>query len=154
MKVPTDPDAAGHDEAANPSRKRATLARLLKEARLAFSEKGLAGARVDDIARAAGVTKQLVYHYFQSKEQLFANVLDESAQDLLADLLTLELDHLPPTDALRVLLKHLFDMYRDDPTLGALAQAWMRSSRVVLRASRPLRWHWRRCRTWTRRSTK
>ena len=84
MKVPTDPDAAGHDEAATPSRKRATLARLLKEARLAFSEKGLAGARVDDIARAAGVTKQLVYHYFQSKEQLFASVLDESAQDLLA----------------------------------------------------------------------
>lgn len=104
------------------SRKRATLARLLKEARQAFSEKGVAGARVDDIARAAGVTKQLVYHYFSSKEQLFASVLDESAQDVLADLLALELDHLPPTDALRVLLEHSFDQYRVDPSLGSLAQ--------------------------------
>jgi len=121
----TDPDL-NNDEAATPSRKRATLARLLKEARLAFSAKGLAGTRVDDIARAAGVTKQLVYHYFHSKEQLFASVLDESAQDLLADLLTLELDHLPPTEALRVLLMHLLDMYRDDPTLGSLAQESIR----------------------------
>lgn len=121
----TDPDL-NNDEPAMPSRKRATLARLLKEARLAFSEKGLAGARVDDIARAAGVTKQLVYHYFHSKELLFDSVLDESAQDLLADLLTLELDHLPPTDALRMLLLHLFNMYRDDPTLGSLAQESIR----------------------------
>lgn len=104
------------------SRKRATLARLLQEARCAFSERGLAGARVDDIARAAGVTKQLVYHYFGSKEQLFASVLDESAQDVLADLLALELDHLPPTEALRVLLEHSFDQYRTDPALGGLAQ--------------------------------
>lgn len=115
-----------NDEPATRSGKRATLARLLREARVAFSEKGLAGARVDDIARAAGVTKQLVYHYFHSKEQLFASVLDESAQDLLADLLTLELDHLAPTAALRVLLQHLFDMYRHDPTLGALAQESIR----------------------------
>ena len=50
-------------------RKRQTLARVLKEARQAFSARGLAGARIDDIARAAGVTKQLVYHYFSSKEQ-------------------------------------------------------------------------------------
>jgi AcrR family transcriptional regulator len=106
----------------SPSKKRDTLARLLKEARQAFSERGLAGARVDDIARAAGVTKQLVYHYFRSKEELFASVLDESAQDVLADLLALELDHLAPTDALRVFLEHSFDQYRTDPTLGALAQ--------------------------------
>ncbi|MBT9475137.1 TetR/AcrR family transcriptional regulator [Polaromonas sp.] len=110
----------------SPSKKRATITRLLKEARQAFSEKGLAGARVDEIARAAGVTKQLVYHYFSSKEELFASVLDESAQDVLADLLALELDHLPPTVALRVLLEHSFDQYRSDPALGALAQEGLR----------------------------
>ncbi|CAN5335246.1 TetR/AcrR family transcriptional regulator [soil metagenome] len=110
----------------SPSKKRATIARLLKEARQAFSEKGLAGARVDDIARAAGVTKQLVYHYFSSKEELFASVLDASAQDVLADLLALELDHLSPTIALRVLLEHAFDQYRSDPSLGPLAQEGLR----------------------------
>ncbi len=110
----------------SPSRKRATITRVLKEARRAFSENGLAGARVDDIARAAGVTKQLVYHYFTSKEALFASVLDESAQDVLADLLALELDHLPPVEALRLLLRHGFDQYRLDPTLGSLAQESLR----------------------------
>ncbi len=104
------------------ARKRATITRLLVEARRAFAEKGLAGARVDEIARAAGVTKQLVYQYFSSKEQLLDSVLDESAQDVLADLLALELDHLGPTEALRVLMEHLCDQYRSDPTLAALAQ--------------------------------
>lgn len=109
-----------------PSKKRATIARMLQQARQAFSDKGLAGARVDDIARAAGVTKQLVYHYFDSKEQLFASVLEESAQDLLGDLLALKLDHLAPVDALRALLEHAFDQYLLNPTLGALAQEGLR----------------------------
>ena len=107
-------------------KKRQTLARVLKEARLAFSERGLAGARIDDIARAAGVTKQLVYHYFSSKEDLFSSVLDESVQDVLADLLALELDHLPPTQAMRVLLEHSFDQYRTHPALSSLAQESLR----------------------------
>jgi AcrR family transcriptional regulator len=103
------------------SPKRDTIARVLKAARQEFSDKGLAGARVDDIARAAGVTKQLVYHYFASKERLFACVLDESADKITSELLALELDHLPPPEALRTLLHHAFDQYRDDPALGALA---------------------------------
>jgi AcrR family transcriptional regulator len=123
LMPPTLPDTG---TLISPSRKRATISRVLKEARHAFSEKGLAGARVDDIARAAGVTKQLVYHYFDSKEQLFVSVLDESAQDVLADLLALELDHLSPVDALRAFLQHAFDQYRLDPTLGSLAQESLR----------------------------
>lgn len=111
---------------AGAARKRATIGRLLKEARQAFSDKGLAATRIDDIARAAGVTKQLVYHYFANKEHLFACVLDESAQGLLAELLALELDHLAPEAALRRLLEFAFDQYRLDPSLGALAQEGLR----------------------------
>ena len=120
------PSVPVSDVLALPSRKRATIARVLKEARLAFSTNGLAGARVDDIARAAGVTKQLVYHYFNSKEQLFASVLEESAQDVLTDLLALELDHLAPLCALRVFLEYTFDQYLLNPTLGSLAQQGLR----------------------------
>jgi len=108
------------------STKRDTIARLLKVARQEFSEKGLAGARVEDIAKAAGVTKQLVYHYFASKERLFACVLDESADKVTSELLALELDHLAPPDALRTLLRHAFDQYRTDPALGPLAQQGLR----------------------------
>jgi len=45
--------------------------RLLEHAIVEFAEKGLAGARVDEIARRAGVNKQLLYYYFESKRGLY-----------------------------------------------------------------------------------
>lgn len=108
------------------SGKRDTIARMMQMARHEFSVKGLAGARVEDIAKAAGVTKQLVYHYFASKERLFACVLDESADKVTSELLALELDHLAPPVALRTFLCYAFDQYRSDPALGPLAQQGLR----------------------------
>ncbi|ANG64424.1 TetR family transcriptional regulator [Marinobacterium aestuarii] len=101
--------------------KRDTLNRLLDVARQEFSKKGLSGARIEDIARGAGITKQLIYHYYGSKERLFSAVLDESSQRIMAELIALEVEHLAPTAALRALLNCCFDQYRDDPFLGALA---------------------------------
>ena len=37
---------------------------------------GFAGARIDEIAKAAGANKRMIYHYFQSKDSLYAAVLD------------------------------------------------------------------------------
>lgn len=46
--------------------------RLLDAAAEEFAAKGLAGARVDSIARTAGANKQLVYYYFDSKLGLWS----------------------------------------------------------------------------------
>ena len=43
---------------------------ILDAALRVFSQKGFAGASVRDIAREAGITEGLIYHYFESKEQL------------------------------------------------------------------------------------
>lgn len=51
---------------------------LLRAARAEFASKGLEGARVDEIARKAGVNKQLVYHHFSNKEMLYRAVLEET----------------------------------------------------------------------------
>ena len=40
-----------------------------------FAAKGLAGARVDIIARRASINKRMLYHYFGDKEALFQEVL-------------------------------------------------------------------------------
>src|SRR5438105_15926018 len=40
-----------------------------------FAEQGFAGARVDRIARRAGINKRMLYHYFGDKEALFRQVL-------------------------------------------------------------------------------
>jgi AcrR family transcriptional regulator len=105
--------------------KRDTLRRIAQAARHEFVSKGLADARVDDIAHAAGVTKQLVYHYFHSKEELFACVLDESSAQAMDALVSLELGHLPPRDALRALLQRMVQPYREG-ALSVLAQEGVR----------------------------
>jgi len=66
---------------------------ILDSARREFAAFGFAGGRTDAIAAAAGVNKRMLYHYFGSKEQLYAAVLtarlgayvDAPLADSLAD---------------------------------------------------------------------
>jgi len=53
-------------------------AAILHAAASEFAEHGIAGARTDAIARAAGVNKALLYYYFKDKETLYGAVLDEA----------------------------------------------------------------------------
>ncbi len=49
---------------------------ILKAALAEFAQEGLAGARVDAIAEAAGVNKALLYYYFHDKETLYGATLE------------------------------------------------------------------------------
>jgi AcrR family transcriptional regulator len=46
-----------------------------------FAEKGYAGTAVREIVSAAGVSKPVLYYYFQSKEGLFKAILDAAAHE-------------------------------------------------------------------------
>ncbi|MET8961375.1 TetR family transcriptional regulator [Streptomyces sp. NPDC004074] len=72
----------------------ATRARLLDAAYHEFSERGLAGARVDRIAAAASANKQAIYAYFGSKDNLFDAVLGDRLS-VLADTVPYTPDDLP-----------------------------------------------------------
>ena len=61
----------------------ATRARLLAAAVDEFAAHGIAGARVDRIAHAAGANKQLIYAYFGNKEGLFDATLAQSCGGLM-----------------------------------------------------------------------
>jgi AcrR family transcriptional regulator len=61
----------------------ATRARLLAAAIDEFAAHGIAGARVDRIARAAGANKQLIYAYFGSKDGLFDAALTHGCTGLM-----------------------------------------------------------------------
>lgn len=54
----------------------ATRRRVLHAAKAEFARLGFAGARVAAIAARAHANKQLIYHYFGSKENLYVAVLD------------------------------------------------------------------------------
>jgi TetR/AcrR family transcriptional regulator len=53
-----------------------TRGRILDAALREFAAHGLAGARTEQIAAAAGVNKALLYYYFESKEKLYAAALE------------------------------------------------------------------------------
>jgi TetR/AcrR family transcriptional regulator len=53
-----------------------TRSRILDAALTEFAASGLAGARTESIAAAAGVNKALLYYYFESKEKLYAAALE------------------------------------------------------------------------------
>jgi len=50
---------------------------ILQAALAEFAQEGLAGARMDAIAAAAGVNKALLYYYFHDKESLYGALLDD-----------------------------------------------------------------------------
>jgi AcrR family transcriptional regulator len=72
----------------------ATKARLLDAAFTEFAAYGIAGARVDRIAEAAGANKRLIYVYFGNKEQLFDEVLQQ-ALTAGAESVPFDVDDLP-----------------------------------------------------------
>ena len=51
-----------------------TEERILSAAKKVFISKGMAGARMQDIADEAGINKALLHYYFKNKEQLFENI--------------------------------------------------------------------------------
>src|SRR5438552_5405872 len=56
--------------------------KIIGAARKVFVSKGLAGARMQDIADEAGINKALLHYYFRSKEKLFEMIFMEAAQKL------------------------------------------------------------------------
>jgi len=65
-------------------RKDARPAEILDAALKVFAVKGYAGARMDDIAQAAGVTKGTIYLYFDGKEAVFKSLVRDSIGTALA----------------------------------------------------------------------
>ncbi len=63
-----------------------TRGRIVEAAVREFAEKGFAGARVESIGRRAGVNKQLLYHYFGGKEELFREVVERKIEERLGRL--------------------------------------------------------------------
>jgi TetR/AcrR family transcriptional regulator len=58
--------------------KRSTEELILEAAQAVFLEKGLAGARMQEIADRAGINKALLHYYFRSKEKLSAIIISRT----------------------------------------------------------------------------
>lgn len=85
------------------------MAEILKVATEEFAQKGLAGARIDEIAERTRTSKRMIYYYFQSKEGLYVAVLEEAYRRVREIEADLHLDDLAPEAALRRLVEFTFD---------------------------------------------
>ena len=91
--------------------RRDIIAAAMKE----FAEKGLAGARVDNIAAQTRTTKPMIYYHFGSKEKLYAAVMEEAYGGVRSKEQGLHLDDLSPEQALQRLVEVTFDHHAAHP---------------------------------------
>jgi AcrR family transcriptional regulator len=59
---------------------------LLLVARSIFAERGFQATTMDDIAKEAGFTKPILYQYFESKTELYREIVNQTAEKLLTSL--------------------------------------------------------------------
>jgi AcrR family transcriptional regulator len=93
----------------------ATRAEILSVATEEFASKGLSGSRVDEIAERTHTVKRMIYYYFGSKEGLYRAVLERAYDHIRTIESNLELDSLPPMEALRQLVRVTFDYHNKHP---------------------------------------
>ena len=81
-----------------------TEQKILDAAKQVFLVKGLAGARMQEIADEAGINKALLHYYFRSKEKLFEKILNEAFTNIIPNIITIFTSNLPFFEKIRLFL--------------------------------------------------
>ena len=130
--------------AASPTRTQAersdqTRTRILEAAVTQFSEKGLDGARTEQIAEAAGVNKALLYYYFQGKEALYTAALEYVAEGVrTASMAVLDSSVSPGERFLKSALDHFDRIHTNWRFQSLMQQEMMRAHQGEPNALTPL----------------
>jgi TetR/AcrR family transcriptional regulator len=104
-------------------------AAILHAAAREFAEKGIAGARTDAIARAAGVNKALLYYYFKDKETLYGAVLDHAFTGMKTTVFQALDSDLPPRQKILAYVGAYFDFIASNQIYPKLMQREMMRAR-------------------------
>ena len=76
-----------------------------------FAARGFKGASMDAIAARTNTTRALINYYFGSKEKLYIAVLEQVYGEIREAEGKLDLDHLPPVDAVRRIVEFTYNYY-------------------------------------------
>ena len=98
---------------------------ILKAAIAEFSREGMAGARTDEIARAAKVNKALLYYYFADKESLYGAVLEHAFGGIYLRLAAILDSDLPCREKILRYTEAHFEGLAQNPAFCRLAHAEM-----------------------------
>jgi AcrR family transcriptional regulator len=106
---------APRQEEANQRIKDERREQILQAALQIFARKGLAAARISDIAAAAGLSYGLVYHYFHDKEELFVELVRRAVGGGVQVTRTALDAKGPPLERLHALCEEMVEGIRDHP---------------------------------------
>jgi AcrR family transcriptional regulator len=90
---------------------------ILDSAIHVFAEQGFHHCRVSDVADEAGVAYGLVYHYFDSKEEILNQLFSERWQLMLDAITEIDSQQIPARDKLYMVASFIIDSYRHEPQL-------------------------------------
>ncbi len=110
------------------ARRRAREAEILAATRALFDERGVRDAQIEDIARAVGINRAIVYRHFTGKEELFALTLVGYLDELRVDLEQASTAASAPRERLADIVGAFVDYSLAHPAFVDCAQALMRRS--------------------------
>lgn len=112
-----------------------TKQRILAVATEEFSTKGYDGARVDEIVRRSKVSKNLVYHYFGSKEKLFIAVLESAYRNMHQHQSEWPNEAYSPAENIQYLVQRIFEHWEISPAfIGLLNSENFQKGRHIKKA--------------------
>ncbi len=85
-----------------------------------FAQKGFVRATNKDIAREAGITPGLIYHYFESKEALLQAIVETRSPVRLIRSLSPQMFDLPPEMLLRFLIQQVLSIVESEQFVGLI----------------------------------
>jgi len=92
-----------------------TRENILEVATREFADKGLSGARIDEIAERTASSKRMIYYYFGSKDELYRAVLERAYQHIRDREQQAAFETLAPDTAMRAVIGHNFDYHYEHP---------------------------------------
>ena len=117
----------------------ANRARIVQAAIDEFAARGFKGASMDAIAARTHTTRALINYYFGSKEKLYMAVLERVYAEIRDAEAELDLDHLPPVDAVRRIVGFTYDYYLAHEGFVRLVVAENQARGRQLRKSKAMR---------------
>jgi AcrR family transcriptional regulator len=114
------------------ARRRARETAILAATRSLFDERGVAEAQIEDIARAVGINRAIVYRHFTGKEELFALALVGYLDELASALADAAAGSTAPPDQLAALVSAFVDYGVAHPAFVDCAHSLMRRTGTEL----------------------
>lgn len=107
-------------------RRRAREKEILDATRALFDARGVRDAQIEDIARAVGINRAIIYRHFSGKEELFALTLVGYLEQLDVRLAAADDPSADPRTRLRLLTEAFIDFGLEFPAFVDCAQTLMR----------------------------